>query len=1594
MSGRRAFKAQASSSKAAFGQVSASFGADASGHASPFTSVSPSALSYVYEPPDLSGISDPVVVVALKNLQKKDSTTKAKALEDLEAFVLPIKDSSHDGVENAVLEAWSSLYPRVSIDSSRRVRQLAHTLQGLIAAACGRRVAKYMPVTVGAWLCGQHDNDKAVARAASESFTRVFATPEKQTGVWKAYGRSVFAYCKSAILHESSRTLSDERTVSPDDAESKYCRTVATALCALLRALEMLPLEDASHNESFLEIIRAEHTWRFVSSSDAYLRRAICCFLIVAGEQIDQLLDMHAIRTCFIREGLQADQRGSMKDFLRALISLTKNHADVWDMTISSSSKKSPLRDLNRFLRKGSQSGPADIWAQVAKLLRLIPPSTLQSDTKGEDEDEDTDTQSQRTSQVLSALRRGIVRKEEPAVNQNEGLICYLETAEHLAASFSDLDARRLQHHDNLLPLLSKLLGLQTANSLWPLKSHEFTKPFVQAVLMLVPDGTDALADILTESSAALIESIQISQPAQSRDYVQSQDRIVASATRWYDLQQAVLKSSTEPKLHQAFAHLNKAQISASVDLLNAREGKPYSAAALIASAVEKCPSTTTEVPGIKAEVLRFIQDTLPPLIASPAGPFLLRLLTFLGWSDESRAVYTRGLEHVALLHAVEQECDREDATVERWSLMGLTLRNPGLPEASAFLVLSKMSDGLPTISNATAILRTVEGALSERIPAIASYLASSQSAKFISLTISFAESSVEEEDILELDAKEAAESLLANPAFLTQTSTSLIDAIRNEVTSATELSLPMDSVVNQAIRLLQNDVQDRGKLAVALLPVLETWPMILKPYLNTPLDPSLTLTNELGGLLYLIQQKDESADATVDTVATDAEGHSIAYRAVYYSVKLIKETGIFSVLTDQQRALIFQLIALFNQIASDHLAVSPSHAIWGPASTSSPPSQEVIEFVAEAQAEVATWIRGNAECGRQFVDIALKTMEAQIGEMTIVAYYNARACDYAVSELRETSSAGPSPAFGSMFASMRISTGSEDPLQQCNQLMSVLTGLSEDTFVSEPEKVLRDLVASNKLLGYDLAMLGRIPQRRRVLLMQNMVANLGSDGVTQPVIAETLKLIMALIPGLIEIYGEFWETLLDLILGHLNASASSLPTLHVSLRLCATIRFLLKEGATEDLQEAWDERQSRLGQSLFGLMKSQSALPDANHQPRKMVNDLLTRQVAASEKAMPHSVDDVLPVMSSETVSIQRAAYQILHRNIPRAQEAISIEAVLSKDQNVKLSNELLAYIQEKPTEPPKELGTASDMPSSLARYLLCWKLVFDHWTNASYKVQSDYVSCVKERDYIDKLLDLVFRCLTGPRGPHQIISPSKFNIEVYLPGHAETPKADVQHLLAHIYYLSLKHLPHLVKAWWRTVCPRPLEKPVEDWTEKHISPLVVRDELNAVAAWDPNPEADPGDPALEIKTSPRAREVVASYPVDETFMAIRVALPAAYPLQPIDFTTVRRVAVDERRWSAWLNTSQIVANFASTSQGLGCVVDGLAVWRRNVVGAMKSQSECAICYSVVSPDKMLPTKRCGTCKNVFHGHCLFRWFKSSSTSGCPLCRNPFHYG
>jgi hypothetical protein len=353
----------------------------------------------------------------------------------------------------------------------------------------------------------------------------------------------------------------------------------------------------------------------------------------------------------------------------------------------------------------------------------------------------------------------------------------------------------------------------------------------------------------------------------------------------------------------------------------------------------------------------------------------------------------------------------------------------------------------------------------------------------------------------------------------------------------------------------------------------------------------------------------------------------------------------------------------------------------------------------------------------------------------------------------------------------------------------------------------------------------------------------------------------------------------------------------------------------------------------------------------------------------------------------------------------------------DARLPEELLSLLLDAPSVSNFPDEILSEFSTSIRGYLLSWHLIFDAYGSASYKVRSDYSDNLKSDSYIGPFLDFMFDVL-GHSAAHPInLDKARFDaqkIQLYDLSAAndfESKERNMQWLLVHLYYQCLKYIPNLVKTWWVDCKSKQTRIAVESWTEKYFSPLVIADTLDEVTKWAEEQESPSEDEKeLIVKVSKRSREVLAGYEVDDMMMQIVIRLPATYPLEGVKVDGINRVAVSEKKWTSWLMITQGVITFSvgipflfcspilqilpSNNQQNGSITDGLATFRRNVTGALKGQTECAICYSIISSDRKMPDKRCQTCRNLFHASCLFKWFASSNQSTCPLCRNPFNYG
>lgn len=162
------------------------------------------------------------------SLLKKDDTTKEKALGELLDWV-----NSHEQIEDAVVNCFTQLYPRLSFENSLRIRTSGHKILGLIAAKTRKGILKYLTGVAGSWLAGLYDGDKTVRNAAAESLRLAFTTDEKIGMVWRSYASNILEFCDGVVKGEKVETLSDERSSGRDEMEGKFARVMAGCTLAV-----------------------------------------------------------------------------------------------------------------------------------------------------------------------------------------------------------------------------------------------------------------------------------------------------------------------------------------------------------------------------------------------------------------------------------------------------------------------------------------------------------------------------------------------------------------------------------------------------------------------------------------------------------------------------------------------------------------------------------------------------------------------------------------------------------------------------------------------------------------------------------------------------------------------------------------------------------------------------------------------------------------------------------------------------------------------------------------------------------------------------------------------------------------------------------------------------------------------------------------------------------------------------------------------------------------------------------------------------------------------------------------------------------------
>ncbi|KAF8434511.1 hypothetical protein L210DRAFT_3763021 [Boletus edulis BED1] len=563
------------------------------------------------------------------------------------------------------------------------------------------------------------------------------------------------------------------------------------------------------------------------------------------------------------------------------------------------------------------------------------------------------------------------------------------------------------------------------------------------------------------------------------------------------------------------------------------------------------------------------------------------------------------------------------------------------------------------------------------------------------------------------------------------------------------------------------------------------------------------------------------------------------------------------------------------------------------------------------------------------------------------------------------------------------------------NELAASLTGVHPGAASTTGLVALRLLAATAPDPDSDVVFL---PQQRAVNVMKACQAWVAADeddedGVDEDVESAMTLVFFYLAPILQNVPGSHWDFIWDVMENNLEScsleDSATLTTLGRTLRLVIAIDDLAL--TNKPLRAKWDERKT----TVLGLIKDMIAVNTVTmpySEPRTLCRQLALSviQDMPSEMMNEKTLPSMCHLLGDQSPEVQRMGYHLLHNAARKRTEHYVIEAGVDTEDMVtpEIPPELLAILQQS-----LGLGEALDLDEQpvprnkeVSGYLLAWMITFDLFIDASMKVRSGYFNHMRSLDVICQyFIPNVFDILGLFSGGKQVFkldvwAVDEFHLETFEP---ESPLS-LRLLAAHLYHRALLTVPALIRSWILDCTDKQLLTRVVDYTSSYFSPGIIKAELAQVRQSGASSELSSTE-NLTVKVSPASGEVTASYTVDEQTLELSIRMPSDWPLHRLEVRDTKMVGVSGDKWRAWiLGVQQVVW------QQNGRIVDALTLFTKNVTLHFSGQVECAICYSIISVmDASLPQKPCKTCKNRFHASCLYKWFKTSHSSSCPLCRS-----
>lgn len=396
--------------------------------------------------------------------------------------------------------------------------------------------------------------------------------------------------------------------------------------------------------DSIETLVKSKALWKFAYHDDPSVRRSLYGLLDTLLSTNEGDIDWKVISTCLLSKAISISQRGSATGFSALLLNITQKHPQLW--TTDYSGKTSATKRLLQYVKKGSQGASHTYWANLYLLLRGVPPEVLHISP---DQDEES------IVSLLTAFHEGILNREEPKANIFPAWSAYLNTVIWISGLVSNKDMRQQILHDHLSPIATQYVLGHSDKLQWTVNDPQADKICAGSILASSSSsgGIEFLQRLWSSLTESLIQELKLSPPELSQVFRTSQDAICTMTTRFFHLESMVVdKAAASSKLTEISSTIQKATVpllQASVELLRSRNGKPYSAAAMLNEAVATIPAMVDSM----SDLEDILSRDIPDLIFSPSAE---RLVSFL-FRCRNRKGFEAGLERsINTLFGADQE--------------------------------------------------------------------------------------------------------------------------------------------------------------------------------------------------------------------------------------------------------------------------------------------------------------------------------------------------------------------------------------------------------------------------------------------------------------------------------------------------------------------------------------------------------------------------------------------------------------------------------------------------------------------------------------------------------------------------------------------------------------------------------------------------------------------------------------------------------------------------------------------------------------------------------------------------------------------------